>query len=237
MRYAVLGTGIVGRTLAAKLDSLGHDVVIGTRDPAATLARTETTPTGVGPYAAWQEEHPRVRLSTFAEAAAHADCLVNATSGKASIDALTAADAAHLDGKVLLDVANPLDFSRGFPPGLDPVDSDSLGEQIQRAFPGLRVVKTLNTMNCLVMVDPGRVAGEHHVFLSGDDAEAKKTARELLHSFGWPESGVLDLGGIETARGTEMLLPIWLRLMGALGHTDFNFHIQGAGGPGAWGGH
>lgn len=92
------------------------------------------------------------------------------------------------------------------------------------------MVKTLNTMQCAVMVDPGRVAGEHHVFLSGDDGDAKKEVRELLHSFGWPEASVLDLGGIETARGTEMLLPIWLRLMGSLGHTDFNFHIQGAGG-------
>ncbi|MCB5180777.1 NADPH-dependent F420 reductase [Streptomyces antimicrobicus] len=237
MRYAVLGTGIVGRTLAAKLDSLGHEVLIGTRDPADTLARTETTPTGVAPYALWQAEHTGVRLARFEEAAAHADFLVNATAGQVSIEALAAAGAAHLEGKVLLDVANPLDFSRGLPPGLDPVNDDSLGERIQRTFPALRVVKTLNTMNCQVMVDPGRVAGEHHVFLSGDDAEAKKSARELLYSFGWPEASVLDLGGIETARGAEMVLPLWLRLMGALGHTDFNFHIQGAGGPGAWGGH
>ncbi|MFE6835517.1 NADPH-dependent F420 reductase [Streptomyces sp. NPDC057705] len=220
MRYAVLGTGIVGRTLAARLASLGHEVVIGTRDPGATAGRAE--------YAAWQAGQPRVRLAGFAEAARDGDTLVNATGGQVSIAALTEADAAHLDGKILIDVANPLDFSRGFPPALDPVDTDSLGELIQRTFPGLRVVKTLNTMNCLVMVDPGRVAGEHHVFLSGEDADAKKAVRELLHSFGWPEPSILDLGGIETARGAEMLLPVWLRLMGSLGHTDFNFHIQGA---------
>ncbi|WP_319722906.1 NADP oxidoreductase [Streptomyces sp. MB09-01] len=169
-----------------------------------------------------------MRLAGFAEAARDGDTLVNATGGQVSIAALTAADAAHLDGKILIDVANPLDFSRGFPPRLDPVDTDSLGELIQRTFPGLRVVKTLNTMNCLVMVDPGRVAGEHRVFLSGEDADAKKAVRELLHSFGWPERSIRDLGGIETARGAEMLLPVWLRLMGSLGHTDFNFHIQGA---------
>ncbi|MCX4525997.1 MULTISPECIES: NADPH-dependent F420 reductase [unclassified Streptomyces] len=224
MRYAVLGTGIVGRTIAARLASLGHEAVIGTRDPAATLARTE--------YADWQAAHPGVRLAGFAEAAREGETLVNATGGRVSLAALADADAAHLDGKVLIDVANPLDFSKGFPPTLDPVDDDSLGEQIQRAFPGLRVVKTLNTMNCRIMVDPARVPGEHTVFVSGEDAAAKAFVRELLGSFGWPEASVLDLGGIETARGTEMLLPIWLRLMGALGHTDFNFQIQGARGAG-----
>ncbi|MGW6704117.1 NADPH-dependent F420 reductase [Streptomyces sp. NPDC054956] len=220
MRYAVLGTGIVGRTVAAKLLSLDHEVVIGTRDPEATLTRTE--------YAEWQGAHPAAGLAAFADAARGGETLINATGGRVSVAALTEADAAHLEGKVLIDVANPLDFSHGFPPGLDPVDDDSLGELIQRTFPGLRVVKTLNTMNCQVMVDPARVPGDHTVFLSGEDAEAKKAVRELLYSFGWREHAVIDLGGIETARGTEMLLPIWLRLMGALGHTDFNFHIQGA---------
>lgn len=220
MRYAVLGTGIVGRTVAARLASLGHEVVIGTREPQATAARPD--------YAAWAAGQPMVRLAPFGEAARAGETLVNATGGQVSIAALSEADAAHLDGKILIDLANPLDFSAGFPPGLDPVNTDSLGERIQRTFPRLRVVKTLNTMNCRIMVDPARVAGEHHVFLSGEDADAKGTVRELLRSFGWPERSILDLGGIETARGAEMLLPVWLRLMGALGHTDFNFHIQGA---------
>ncbi|MER6444706.1 NADP oxidoreductase [Streptomyces venezuelae] len=220
MRYAVLGTGIVGRTVAARLDGLGHQVVIGTRDPEATAGRDE--------YAQWHQTHPGIALAPFAEAARDGEILVNATGGRSGIAALTEADAAHLDGKVLVDIANPLDFSAGFPPVLDPVNDDSLGELIQRTFPRLRVVKTLNTMNCQIMVDPARVPGEHHVFLSGEDAEAKKSVRELLYAFGWPEASVLDLGGIETARGTEMLLPVWLRLMGALGHADFNFHVQGA---------
>ncbi|AZM89281.1 MULTISPECIES: NADPH-dependent F420 reductase [Streptomyces] len=225
MRYAVLGTGVVGRTVAARLASLGHEVVIGTRDPRSTLARAE--------YAAWQAAHPEIGLAGFAPAARDGEVLVNATGGRVSVDALGEADAADLDGKVLIDISNPLDFSKGFPPVLDPANDDSLGELIQRTFPRLRVVKTLNTMNCQIMVDPARVPGEHTVFLSGEDADAKKTVHDLLGSFGWPDRAILDLGGIETARGTEMLLPVWLRVMGALGHSEFNFHIQAAGGPSA----
>ncbi|MFJ3879532.1 NADPH-dependent F420 reductase [Streptomyces sp. NPDC090077] len=221
MRYAVLGTGVVGRTVAARLASLGHDVVIGTRDPGSTLARAE--------YAAWQADHPSIGLAGFPQAARDGEVLVNATGGRVSVDALGEADPADLDGKVLIDIANPLDFSQGFPPVLDPANDDSLGELIQRTHPRLRVVKTLNTMNCQIMVDPARVPGEHTVFLSGEDADAKKTVHALLNSFGWPDRAILDLGGIETARGTEMLLPVWLRVMGALGHSEFNFHIQTAG--------
>jgi predicted dinucleotide-binding enzyme len=142
--------------------------------------------------------------------------------------ALVAAGEAGLAGKVLIDVANPLDFSRGMPPTLDPVNTDSLGEQIQRAFPAARVVKALNTMNCQVMVDPGRVPGEHNVFVCGNDDAAKAAATGLIASFGWPAGSVIDLGDISAARGTEMLLPLWLRLMGALGHADLNFHIPHA---------
>jgi 8-hydroxy-5-deazaflavin:NADPH oxidoreductase len=228
MRYAVLGTGIVGRTIAAKLASLGHEVVIGTRDPQATLARTAPDAMGNPPFATWHTDHPSVALKPFAEAAAFGETVVNTTAGLGALDALNAAGTANLAGKVLIDVANPLDFSAGMPPTLDPVNTDSLGEQIQRAFPDAKVVKTLNTMNCFVMVEPGRVAGPHNVFVSGADTGAKKQVTEVLVSFGWAEDSVIDLGGIETARGTEMLLPLWLRLMGALGHADFNFHIQGA---------
>ncbi|MDJ0347589.1 NAD(P)-binding domain-containing protein [Streptomyces sp. H10-C2] len=228
MRYAVLGTGAVGRAVADKLASLGHEVVVGTRDPQATLARTEPDGYGNPPFSQWQASHEQIRLETFADAAASADAVVNTTSGAGSLQALEAAGAENLAGKVLIDIANPLDFSQGMPPSLNPVNTDSLGEQIQRAFPEVMVVKTLNTMNCQIMVDPARVAGEHTVFVSGDDTRAKKAVTELLISFGWPASSVIDLGDITTARGTEMLLPIWLRLWGALGNADFNFHIQGA---------
>ncbi|WP_225839832.1 NADPH-dependent F420 reductase [Streptomyces sp. NK08204] len=232
MRYAVLGTGIVGRTIAGKLAALGHEVVVGTRDPQATLARTEPDAYGNPPIAEWLAQHTRVRLLCFADAAAFGAAVVNTTAGAVSLQALEAAGADNLAGKVLLDIANPLDFSQGMPPSLNPVGTDSLGEQIQRAFPATKVVKTLNTMNAAVMVDPSRVAGEHNVFVCGDDTDAKKLVTELLAEFGWPRQSVIDLGDITGARGTEMLLPVWLRLWGVLGHTDFNFQIQGAR-PGA----
>ena len=133
-----------------------------------------------------------------------------------------------LAGKVLIDVSNPLDYSRGMPPTLDPVNTDSLGEQIQRAFPAALVVKALNTMSCQVMVDPGRVPGAHNAFLCGNDDTAKAAAAELITSFGWPAGSLIDLGDLSAARGTEMLLALWLRLMGSFGHADFNFHIPHA---------
>ncbi|MER5598880.1 NAD(P)-binding domain-containing protein [Streptomyces sp. NPDC002265] len=228
MRYAVLGTGVVGQTIAGKLAFLGHEVVIGTRDPQATLARTGPDAYGNPPIAQWLARHTQVRLLSFADAAAFGEALVNTTAGAVSLQALEAAGADNLAGKLLIDIANPLDFSQGTPPSLNPVDTDSLGEQIQRAFPGTKVVKALNTMNAAVMVEPSRVAGEHNVFVCGDDAGAKKLTTEFLAEFGWSRESVIDLGDITTARGTEMLLPIWLRLWGALGHADFNFHIQGA---------
>ena len=224
MEIAVLGTGTVGRTIAAKLAELGHEVVIGTRDPAATLARTEPDAMGNPPFPVWQAEHPAVRLAPFAEAAAQGELVVNATGGTGSLDALTRAGERNLAGKVLLDVSNPLDFSRGFPPSLFVSDTDSLAEQIQRAFPGVRVVKSLNTMNAAVMVDPGSVGGgDHSTFVSGDDAEAKQIVVELLGSMG--HTDVIDLGDLSSARGAEMLLPVWLRLMRALGTPHLQFKI------------
>ena len=224
MKIAVIGTGTVGRTVAAKLADLGHEVAVGTRDPQATLARTDTDAMGNPPFAVWQTEHPAVRLAPFADAAAQGELLINATGGGASLEALTQAGAENLAGKVLLDISNPLDFSQGFPPTLLVKDTDSLAEQIQRAFPDARVVKSLNTMTAAVMVEPGRVAGgDHSVFVSGNDDDAKKAVVDLLHSFG--HTDVIDLGDLSTARGAEMLLPVWLRLMGALGTPMFNFKI------------
>ena len=224
MKIAVLGTGMVGQAVAGKLADLGHEATVGTRDPQATLARTEPDAMGNPPFSAWHAEHPEVRLATFAEAAEQADLVVNATNGGVSLDVLTQAGAANLAGKVLLDIANPLDFSQGFPPTLFVKDTDSLGETIQRTFPDVKVVKALNTMTAAVMVDPGLVAGgDHSVFVSGDDEAAKRTVVDLLTSIG--HTDVIDLGDLSTARGTEMLLPIWLRLMGALGTGMFNFKI------------
>jgi predicted dinucleotide-binding enzyme len=224
MQIAVLGTGTVGQAVAARLSGLGHEVTVGTRDPQATLARTEPDGMGNPPFSAWHAGHPAVRLATFAEAAEQAEVVVNATNGAVSVEALDQAGAANLAGKVLLDIANPLDFSQGFPPTLFVKDNDSLGEQIQRAFPDARVVKSLNSMTAALMVDPGRAAGgDHTVFVSGDDVVAKETVIDLLKSIG--HTDVIDLGDLSTARGPEMLLPIWLRLMGALGTPYFNFKI------------
>ena len=223
MNIAVLGTGMVGRAIAGRLADLGHPVVVGTRDPAATLARTEPDGMGNPPYSAWHAQHPEVGLETFAAAAAGAELVVNASSGAASLDLLRLAGAENLAGKPLLDVANPLDFSQGFPPSLFVKDTDSLAEQVQRAFPEAKVVKALNTLNAGLMVDPKSLGESSTVFVSGDDAGAKASVIALLESFGHDD--VIDLGGLETARGTEMLLPIWLRLMGALGTAQFNFKI------------
>jgi 8-hydroxy-5-deazaflavin:NADPH oxidoreductase len=225
MKIAVMGTGAVGKALAGKLAELGHEVTVGTRDPGETLARTEPDPMGNPPFKAWNEAHPGVGLATPADAAAQTELIVNATNGAGSIAMLGAAGAENLAGKVLVDIANPLDFSQGMPPSLFVSNTDSLGEQIQRAFPEAKVVKTLNTMNCEVMVDPSKVPGEHDVFLCGEDADAKREVSELLQSFGWPAERVRDLGGISSARGTEMYLPLWLRLWGALGTGYFNIAV------------
>ena len=224
MRFGILGTGVVGKTIAARLTGLGHEVVIGTREPEETMSRTEPDAYGNPPFGAWQEEHPEVRLGTFGQAAAHAEMVVNATAGAVSLEALEQAGEDNLNGKIVIDVANPLDFSKGMPPTLSVSNTDSLGEQIQRRFPEAKVVKTLHTMNAYLMVDPAQLAAtDHTVFVSGDDAEAKATVTELLRSFGWTD--IIDLGDITTARGTEMLLPIWVRLFGVLQKPIFNFKI------------
>lgn len=223
MDIAVLGTGMVGRAIAGRLDELGHPVVVGTRDPSATMARTEPDAMGNPPFSAWHPAHPAVVLATFADAAAHADLVVLAGNGAAALDMLELAGAANLAGKVLLDISNPLDFSAGFPPTLFVKDIDSLGEQIQRAFPDAKVVKSLNTLTAPLMVDPAALGESTTVFVSGDDPDAKAAVVALLESFGHDD--VLDLGGIETARGAEMYLPLWLSLFGALGTGDFNIAI------------
>jgi len=214
VKIGVIGTGMVGQALASKLVSLDHEVVMGSRqagnEKAVEWAATVGGTAGEG---------------TFATAAAYGELVVNATGGAVSLAALTAAGAENLAGKVLVDVANPLDFSGGMPPTLTVCNTDSLGEQIQRAFPDSLVVKALNTMSAEVMVTPGVVDGSHTVFMAGDDAGAKGQVAELLVSFGWPPGDVLDLGDITAARGLEMYLPLWLRIWGATGTRDVNVKV------------
>ncbi len=220
MKIAVLGTGTVGRALSGKLAELGHSVALGTRDPKVTADRPVDDETSWG---AWLEWHPGITLATFADAAAAADLVIHAANGAGALTTLDAAGAENLAGKVLVDVSNPLDFSAGFPPTLFVANTSSLAERIQAAHPQARVVKTLNTMSAHIMVDPGALRREHSVFVSGDDAVAKTVVIGLLRDFG--HTDVIDLGGLETARGPEMYLPLWLRLFGALGDANFNIHV------------
>jgi predicted dinucleotide-binding enzyme len=215
LEIAVLGTGPVGRAVAGRLAELGHDVSIGTRDPDGTAGREE--------YAAWAAAHPAVRLATFSGAAAGAGLVVNASGGGVALEVLEAAGAGNLAGKVLLDISNPLDGSQGFPPTLFVKDDDSLAEMIQRAHPDARVVKSLNTMTNALMVDPQRLGEDTTVFVSGDDADAKAVVTALLRQLG--HGDVIDLGGLETARGAEMWLPLWIRINLALGGNDFNLKV------------
>ena len=225
MKIGVFGTGVVGQVIAEKLESLGHDVMIGTRDVQQSMARDAKDNSGRPSLKDWMAAHPKVKLGTFAEAAVHGELIVNATNGFGALEALKLAGEQNLGSKVMLDISNPLDFSKGFPPSLSVCNTDSLGEQLQRAFPQLRVVKGLNTLTCFLMVAPRMLPGTHHLFLCGNDADAKAEVRKLLASFGWADDEMIDLGDITNARGTEQLLPIWVRLYGKFQNPMFNFSI------------
>jgi predicted dinucleotide-binding enzyme len=224
-KIAVFGTGVVGQVLAEKLDSLDHEVMIGTRNVASSLSRREKDMYGRPPLSEWHAQHPSIRLGTYQEAASFGEIIINATQGAGSIQALEMGRKENLSGKILLDVSNPLDFSRGMPPTLSICNTDSLGEQIQRTFPELKVVKALNTMSSFLMVNPAALPEDHHVFICGNEAGAKAEVKEVLTSFGWKAHAVIDLGDISNARGTEQLLPIWIRLYGTLKTGMFNFRI------------
>jgi len=211
MRMGVLGSGMVAQAISARLAELGYEVMIGTRDAEKLKG--------------WQSSNQRVMIGSFAETAAHGEMVFNAMDGAASLQALTMAGAENLSGKILVDVSNPLDFTDGFPPSLTVFGTDSLAEQIQRAFPLTKVVKTLNTVTARVMVYPLEVAnGDHHVFISANDVEAKSQVMELLRSFGWVN--IFDLGDLSTARGTEAYLLLWVRLYGAMNTGMINVKIM-----------
>ncbi len=213
MNIGIFGTGMVGQTIGSKLIQLGHKVRIGSRTEKNEKSAQWVAANG-----------PRASYGTFADAAAFGEILFNCTAGVASLQALEMAGVANLRGKILIDVANPLDFSHGLPPSLAVCNTDSLGEQIQRAFPETRVVKTLNTVNCNVMVNPALVPGAHDMFLCGNDPEAKAVVTRILKEwFGW--ESVLDLGDISAARALEMVLPLWVRLWAILQAPNFGFKV------------
>lgn len=213
MRIGILGTGVVGKTLATKLTKLGNDVHMGSRKSGGDKAT------------AWvKEAGGNSAEGTFADAAAHGDIVFNCTSGIASLEALNAAGPQNLGGKTIVDVANPLDFSKGMPPTLSVCNTDSLGEQIQRAFPTANVVKALNTVTANVMVDPSTISGVHTMFVSGNDQKAKSEVISILKTgFGWKE--VMDLGDISCARGQEMYMALWLRFYGKMQTPNFNIFV------------
>jgi len=227
-KIAVIGTGAVGRTLASKLVSLGHEVMMGTRNVADKLAATAKDLYSNPPFSEWHAANKSVQLGTFAEAAAFGEIILNATHGGNSIQALTLAGAKNLDGKVLVDIANPLDFSKGMPAVLLPdlSNTNSLGEEIQKTFAGAKVVKTFNTMWAGLMVDPNMIAGgDHTAFICGNNTEAKTRVKSLMNEFGWKSENILDLGDISAARGTEAVLPLWLRIWSVRQSGAFNFKV------------
>ena len=213
MNIGILGTGVVGQTIGTRLIELGHHVMLGSRLSNNEKGRAWVRVNGS------QASH-----GTFADAAKFGEILFNCTSGMGSLSALEFPSKSDLTNKVLIDVANPLDFSRGMPPTLTVSNTDSLAEQIQRMHPLLRVVKALNTMNVDVMVHPDLLHGPHDVFICGNDDLAKNTVTEILTDwFGW--KSVIDLGDISNARGMEMILPLWISLQRKMGTPHFNFKI------------
>jgi 8-hydroxy-5-deazaflavin:NADPH oxidoreductase len=225
MKIAILGTGMVGQTLAAALVAKGHTVMIGTRDVAKSLATTAPNAFGLPAFGVWHKDNASIAVGTFKEAAAFGEMIINASNGSSTLETLALAKLETAGSKVLIDVSNDLDFSKGMPPrsGATDAPGSSLGEQIQAAYPKLRVVKTLNTMTAFVMVNPAMVQGDSTVFMSGNDADAKKQVHGILSAFGWTD--IMDLGGIATARGVEMLMPLWLTIFGSLGKPAYNFKI------------
>lgn len=213
MRIGILGTGVVGKTLGTKLVKIGHDVRMGSRKAGNDKARTWVKEAGAS-----------ASEGSFADAAAHGEIVFNCTAGMASLDALRAAGTKNLREKILIDVSNPLDFSKGMPPSLSVCNTDSLGEQIQKCYPEAKVVKTLNTVTAALMVDPSLIPGTHTMFISGNDAHAKNEVIKLLKDgLGWKE--VLDLGDLTAARAQEMYLPLWLRLYMTLQTANVNLHV------------
>jgi predicted dinucleotide-binding enzyme len=219
MKIGILGSGMVGKTLGTKLVSMGNQVMMGSRTAASDAGQQWLRAVG-----------GKGQCGTFADAAAFGDLIFNCTNGANSIAALRQAGAAHLLDKILIEVSNPLDFSKGMPPTLTICNTDSLGEQVQREFPDTKVVKALNTVNCAVMVQPSLAPGDHQLFICGNDAAAKAAVVARLGEwFGWKKENIIDLGDITGARATEMYLPLWLRLMSTLQTPLFNVRLAVGG--------
>lgn len=214
MKISVLGTGMVGQTIATKLGETGHEVMVGSRDRNNPKAKE------------WIKKVTKVSLGTFEESAKFGDLMFNCTLGAATLQALDLANAQSLGSKILIDTSNPLHFSKDNEPSLFACNTDSLAEQIQKTYPNLKVVKTLNTLTAMLMVHPDLLPGKHNLFIAGNDSMAKKDVRLLLcNSFGWKEDSFLDLGDITGSRAAEMMILMWIRLWGYYQNPVFNFSI------------
>jgi predicted dinucleotide-binding enzyme len=222
MNIGIVGSGVVAQTLGTRLIELGHNVVLGTRDPS----KLDEKKNMAGSLRDWLGHvQNKGRVLAFKDAAAHGEILINATHGQMSVEALQMADAGKLGPRVLVDVSNELDFSKGMPPAVLSSQERCLAERIQSAFPNLRVVKSLNTVAAPIMVNPrGLRDGDHTIFVAGNDRDAKAKVSDLLRSFGW--SDILDLGPLSAARGPEMYLALWVRLYGALQNGNINIKVQ-----------
>lgn len=222
MKITVLGTGMVGQAHAGKLAGLGHNVVVGTHDVKETLAKAEPNAMGRPPFSQWLKNHESVKLVTFSEAAKHGEVIIEALNGQIAVKILKGLES-ELSGKLLIDVSNPLDFSKGYP-RLFVTNDDSLGEQIQAELPKVKVVKAFNTLNADIQVDPKSLAnGNHSLFIAGNDQNAKNSVIKLAKEYGWED--ILDLGDIKSSRGMEMALIFWLNIMNSLGSATFNYKI------------
>ena len=224
MKIGILGTGDVGQTLGSALIRRGNDVMLGTRNVSRKMEEkaTEEAPQS---FHEWLSKNKKVRLGTFAEAAAHGEIIMNAVAGHAAIEVLAKVKPSDLKDKILIDITNALGPWGKGPIELFVANTDSLAERIQRAHPGIRVVKSLNTVTAHIMVNPaGLAGGDHDVFVAGNDPEAReRVARFLREEFGWKT--VLDLGDLTAARGLEMMIMVWLKIWSALGTSDFNYKI------------
>ena len=211
-RGGVLGSGEVGRRLAAGFRSRGHDVMIGSRDPGRADLRERLSGDGAG-----------IEAGAFAQAAEYGELLVLAVLGNAAEEAIAAAGPKNFSGKVVIDAMNPLDFSGGFPPKLSIAGQDSLGERVQRALPDARVVKAFNTIGNPYFVDPSLSEGMPTMLIAGNDEGAKRTVADVLADFGW--SDTVDIGGIEGSRELEAICIVWVKIGGARGSWDHGFKL------------
>ena len=221
----ILGTGMVGQAIAAKLLELGYQVMVGTRDVNKTKARREPSPMGLPPFSEWHKKHPNAKLGSFEDAARFGELILLCIKGDATVDAVKLAKPENFNGKTVIDISNPLDFSKGMPPSLIThlSNTNSVGEELQRALPNAHVVKSLNIVNCEVMVNAKKSGGSPTMFVAGNSSSAKEEVTNMLRQFGWED--ILDLGDISGSRGMEMMLPIWLRIWGATKNGYIGFKI------------